>query len=100
MKKTREMNYTVCDDCEKEVVSVVNCAKCNKELCRHCYKSTPFASYSFCEDCYGSSLKKICEEFEKEWKVLMEEHDTKCDTMFKKYGTRLEEIITDPNEKD
>lgn len=93
MKKTREVEYTVCDECKKEAISTVNCAKCNKELCRHCYKTTPFASYCFCEDCYGSNFKQICTDFEKEWDILMAEKDIKCKAMFDKYEEVLKGII-------
>lgn len=93
MKKKREVEYNVCDRCEKEMKSSVICSKCSKEVCRDCMKSAPFASYCFCKDCYRSNLKQICIEFETEWETLMSQHNTECDALFKKYKKTLEAII-------
>lgn len=93
MKKKREVEYTVCDSCENEIIATVTCAKCNKEVCRNCYKTVPFESDCFCKDCYGSNLKQICVEFEKEWSTLMSQNQIKCDALFDKYKKILEKVI-------
>lgn len=81
-------------DAKKEIKSSVTCSKCNKEVCRDCMKSTPFASHCFCEDCYKSNLKQICTEFEVEWDTLMSQHNIECETLFGKYKEILEAIIS------
>ena len=93
MKKTREVEYKVCDRCETEMRSSSFCSKCDKEICGNCMKSAPFASYCFCIDCYKSNLKQICIEFEKEWDAMMAQQDVDCNAMFAKYKELLEGIL-------
>lgn len=93
MKKSRNVEYTVCDECEKESIYMVYCSKCNKELCRNCITTSPIGSHYFCKDCYNDSIKKAYNKFTEDWTKLKAKQDKESDTMIDEFNSFLEDIV-------
>lgn len=93
MKKTREVEYRVCDECGKESLYMMNCSKCNKECCRNCIKASPIGSHYFCKDCYNENISKAYSRFAEDWKKLKDKQDKESDTMMNDFETLLEDIV-------
>ena len=93
MKGSREVDYYICDSCNKEMVARGVCSVCGIDLCRGCFSSPDVGSYTLCNECNTDEVKDVIKRFQDEWTILMEKQDKRCSACFEKYESELKEVL-------
>ena len=92
-KKTREVDYRVCDECEIETRYVNECCLCSKELCHTHSHASPIGAYYFCKDCFSDKFKKEYSKFTKNWNTLKEKHDEESEEIIREFEIDIKMMI-------
>lgn len=97
-KKTRTVEYNVCDECETETRYVNKCCLCGKETCSAHSHASPIGSYYFCSSCFFSEFKEEYDSFTKEWEESRAKQDIESNKIINKFEEKMDRLIEMHNE--
>ena len=98
MKKTKEVDYYECAQCNKEATYINKCSFCNCDLCQHCRNMPSISNYTFCSKCYSLDFQKVFSDFEKDWSILKGKQDIESDKLIKKCDHKIALLINETKE--